>query len=159
MYPTLSSFRSDGFLPPTWTKKECSRERTLTLLPLNQEPSSIYCSQRKLLTLSRKITTTNKKMFLALLFLDFSDGLSTLYLQLCIGFAFVRISCGIFFFFPMMSFLIAVQERWEGKKNNNNWLVVCQRVRALQRLHSRDELWIALLWKRLLFVAVLWEVI
>lgn len=81
VYLTLSSSRSDGFLPPTWTKKECSRQRTLTLLPLNQEPSSIYCSQRKLLTLSRKTTTTNnKKNVFAVAFSGFFQPV----FQLCI---------------------------------------------------------------------------
>lgn len=63
----------DGFLQLMWMKKECSKAQMLLVwLPLNQEPSSIYCSQRKLLSLSRKITQgkktkkPNKELFLLL---------------------------------------------------------------------------------------------
>lgn len=60
----------DGFLQLMWMKKERSKPQMLLVwLPLNQEPSSIYCSQRKLLSLSRKITQgkKNKKQKLFLL--------------------------------------------------------------------------------------------
>lgn len=66
----------------------------LSWLPLNQEPSSIYCSQRKSLTLPRKIRPGKKRTFLLfLLDTHFSASVSSpfLYLQLCISFAFVWI--------------------------------------------------------------------
>lgn len=77
----------DGFLQLMWMKKERSKPQMLLVwLPLNQEPSSIYCSQRKLLSLSRKITQGKKKQktktFFVVVLLDthFSASVFTLFI-------------------------------------------------------------------------------
>ncbi len=46
-----------------WRRSTVMRVCLLAWLPLNQEPSSIYCSQRKMINLSRKITQGIKNIF------------------------------------------------------------------------------------------------
>lgn len=110
-----------------------------TLLPLNQEPSSFYCSQRKLLTLSLTRKRKKKRFVSGFFFLHFSASVSTLFLhfQLCISFVYVWIC--------PFSFLVQEQH----KKNLACCLSasVCFAEALLDEGHSRDWLWIALLWK------------
>lgn len=134
---TVSCYRLDGFLQLMWMKKECSKAQMLLVwLPLNQEPSSIYCSQRKLLSLSRKITQGEKnktkkptKNFFCCFagYSFFSECFYSVYLQLCISFCLCWMSC-----------LISVQ----GKKGKNGLLSVslCVLCRDFteDRGHSRN---------------------
>lgn len=71
--------------------------RLLTLLPLNQEPSSFCCSQRKLLTLDRKITQEKTKRFCRFFFWIPIFQRVFLYLQLCISFALFGFVVVVFF--------------------------------------------------------------
>lgn len=85
--------------------------RLLTLLPLNQEPSSFCCSQRKLLTLDRKITQEKTKRFCRFFFWIPIFQRVFLYLQLCISFAlFGFVVVVVFFGFPFY-FLYRNKER------------------------------------------------
>lgn len=125
--------------------------RLLTLLPLNQE-------LRKLLTLYRKITQEKTKRFCRF-FLDthFSASVYTLFSvssimhQLC----FVWICCWILFFLDVLfNFCTGMKKKLACCLSAS----VCFAEALLNWGDSRDWLWIALLWKRLPFVAVLCEV-
>lgn len=117
----------DGFPRPMWMKKEYSKAWMLpTWLPLNQEPSSIYCSQRKSLTLSRK---KKKKNFFVVVFAQIVIFSS----KRCSFFNYAS-ALLLFVFFCRMSCLISVQERRKKK------LLLCASLCVLCRgftEHSR----------------------
>lgn len=124
----MSCFRLDGFPQPTWTKKECSKEWTFADLAPFKSGTIFFLLFSEKITHSRQENNTRKnKTFLSFFFLDThfsaSVSVSSIMHQLC----FVWICCCCFFFW--MSFLFSVQEQ------RKNWLAVCQRLCALQRLY------------------------
>lgn len=126
---TVSCYRLDGFLQLMWMKKECSKAQMLLVwLPLNQEPSSIYCSQRKLLSLSRKITQGEKKQN--------KKTNKELFLLFCWILIFQRVFllCLSSIMHQLLSLLDVLFNFCTGEKRKK-WLAVCQPLCALQRLY------------------------
>lgn len=148
MIITLLCFRLDGFPQRMWMKKECSKSWMFAGLAPFKSGTIFYCSQRKITHSSRKIT----KKFLLDTPLSTSASTLFLYPQLCISFA----SVCTFLYVQDVLFNFCT-----GKKKKLSCCLsasVCSEEVLLNWGHSRNWLWIALLWKRLPFVAGLCEV-
>lgn len=102
-------------------------------LPLNQDASSIYCSQRKSLTVSRKITQVEQMNFCWLLFCFFfcwtdfffnerfySISLSSIMHRLCFFFA----GCPVWFLY---------------RERRKDWLAVCS-AETFAKQRTRQKL-------------------
>lgn len=106
--------------------------RSQTLLPLNQEPSSFYCTQRKLLTLSLTRKKKRKKKVLVIFF--WIPIFQRVFLPcFCI---FNYASASLMFGFVLFNFLYRDNAK---KKKKKTWLAVCRHLCALQRLYWTED--------------------